>query len=304
MRPPPGEVVVDTATVTFDGSNCDYDGPTRLTPGGALHVEFANESGTELQSASVGSAFLAIRATNGTMMVMVPSEPGAVNEGFTALDADRYSISCDTWSVDSIPGAVVTVAESPQPELSDDPGASGVSGTAAAKVATDFAEAFAAFDVDRTLALFGPDPQLGFWASEDGLRMDMMWSRAVGYQQDLHECVVLEQAPDQTTVLCPFDFHAFGSGARGLGPYAGTWRITVDVEGVVSAYSDWNYQQNGFGREVADPFFEWLQEHHPDDLAAMYTAAGYSLPAWTDESIALWERRAREFVDAVTRDPT
>jgi hypothetical protein len=58
------------------------------------------------------------------------------------------------------------------------------------------------------------------------------------------------------------------------------------------------YRENGFNDEVWEPFLQWLIANHPDEVSIMYTDASASRHSTTDESIALWERRSREYVDA------
>jgi hypothetical protein len=130
--------------------------------------------------------------------------------------------------------------------------------------------------------------------------MDVAWSRAVGYQQVVHECVVLDASSDEIMLRCPFDFQAVGSAKLGLGPFAGSWTITIGDDGIVSASSYWNHLENGFATEVAEPFFVWLRATHPNDLVAMYNDSTHSEPAWTHRSIELWEQRTREYIDAAS----
>ena len=90
LRPPPSRVVDHTATVTFDGSTCRYDGPTTVEPGTIVHIELVN--------ATAHTAAVTFLSGNDAVILDLPAPPGGKNEGYaefqpvaTGRGAKRYS---------------------------------------------------------------------------------------------------------------------------------------------------------------------------------------------------------------------
>jgi basic membrane lipoprotein Med (substrate-binding protein (PBP1-ABC) superfamily)/DNA-binding SARP family transcriptional activator len=85
--PPPSSVTAtQNATVTFDGTDCRYDGPTNLVSGDVLHVRFANAS-------DLTARFSAW--TQDTLNVIeVPADPGTTNEGYGRFPAGDQQSWC------------------------------------------------------------------------------------------------------------------------------------------------------------------------------------------------------------------
>lgn len=162
-------------------------------------------------------------------------------------------------------------------------------------VADSFVDRLAEYDVVEAMSFLTADSL----ATHDGLASELRWREASGFQWSFDRCREVGGGSDHAIVRCPFAYQGLRSDALGLGPYeGGSYRIVIR-DGRVDGFTEQlEFQENDFNDEVWEPFYEWLLATHPDDVAVMYSndsAEGYST---TDESIALWERRTREYVDA------
>jgi hypothetical protein len=103
-------------------------------------------------------------------------------------------------------------------------------------------------------------------------------------------------------VNCPKEWHQLRSDEIGLGPWGGTDTITIRDGKVVGLRRlGGNFTDpDGFSKQMWEPFAEWIRANYPDDGAIMYqdwpVAHGWAI---TEESIALWEQRSREYVEVV-----
>jgi hypothetical protein len=172
------------------------------------------------------------------------------------------------------------------------------------EIASEFVRAFAEFDADGARSYLSDEAVVFEWGSEEDFRMDIAWSRAIAYQQTMRGCGTSGDVAGAVIVVrCMFDMHALRSHELGLGPFAGNaWHITVGDGKIVSAVSDWNYEENGFSIQMWEPFWEWISETYPDDLNVMYGDDTDSSWTRSERSIALWEERTREYVFEVTGD--
>ena len=74
LQPPPSRAIDHSATVTFDGSTCRYDGPTTVEPGATVHVELVNTTADD--------AFFDILSSNDVMVLDLPAAPRGTNKGY------------------------------------------------------------------------------------------------------------------------------------------------------------------------------------------------------------------------------
>ena len=164
-------------------------------------------------------------------------------------------------------------------------------------VAVAFIEAYGAFDVDAAASHLAADADLSrLEAGMEGWQLGVRWLEAVGFKVVLDSCE--EEIDSPGTVGCLFAFHAIRSDEIGLGPFGDSrfdFRI-LDGE-IVSASMRWNIDD--FGPQVWEPFAVWVAETYPDDIAIMYTNSSQSMQRFTDEAIALWDQRSREYVEVV-----
>ena len=177
----------------------------------------------------------------------------------------------------------------------------------AEEVATGFLEAFGAFEADRAIGYLAEDAAIaelnGSVGSNavgtlDELRLLVRFLEAAGYRQELGACEETGTLPSGTGVRCPFEFHLFGSDELGLGPYAGsTFDLTVAGGQIVSASQDFGTDE--FSPEMWEPFADWVSTTHPEDVAVMYTDGSQTGVRLSEESIRLWRRNVREYVEEV-----
>jgi hypothetical protein len=138
-----------------------------------------------------------------------------------------------------------------------------------------------------------------------GLASEMRWRAASGFQLFFDRCREVGGSDESTVVRCPYAYDGIGSGEQGFEPYEGSsYRISVR-RGWIDGFDDQvEFNENGFDADVWEPFYRWLLANHPDDVARMYVDGPdeATTPSTTDEAIALWERRSREYVEGP--DPT
>ena len=92
--------MTQTATVTFDGTGCRYDGPTDLVSTDVLHVRFTNESDA-LATFGVWTPFA---------VIWLPAEPGTTNEGYGRFPVGNHESWCGTSHPLNVPGPLFDVA--------------------------------------------------------------------------------------------------------------------------------------------------------------------------------------------------
>jgi hypothetical protein len=172
---------------------------------------------------------------------------------------------------------------------------------AAEQVATVFLQAFAAFDAEAAGAYLATgastDHVINQRAAGADYRQAIALSRAMGYEYELGACQQSGATATELHVRCPFAYHVLGSRELGLGPFDQNYfTVTVDdASGMITNVNS-SWADGDFGRELGDPFATWVETTHPDELELM-TADGS--PAWTPESLALWEQLRGEYVQHV-----
>jgi hypothetical protein len=175
---------------------------------------------------------------------------------------------------------------------------------AAEEVAAGFLEAYGAFDVEQAITYLADDADLPGLVSSagaqsvpdatvDDFRLLVALLEAMGYKQILHPCEQLASSTSGSELRCPFDYQFLRSDEIGLGPYSGSyWDLTVRDGEIVQASKTWGITE--FSPQMWDPFARWVATNYPEDVEVMYTGNGGAL---TEDSIALWEERTREYVE-------
>jgi hypothetical protein len=196
-------------------------------------------------------------------------------------------------------GAVILAARdnATVPEIPADPPQTLAPATPAEEIASGFFQTYAAHDVDQAATYLTADAFTEFGGSVDGMRLEARWAEAQGYKLLLDSCQELETSPSGTQVRCTYAFHAIRSDEIGLGPYSGNYYDFTLLDGeIVSVESVLSLGE--FSPQMWEPFGTWVRQTYPDDVAIMYTSA--SMQRISEESIPLWERHSREYVDHVT----
>ena len=195
-------------------------------------------------------------------------------------------------------GPTTTPAITPATTATNQPSTAVPVDAKAQRVATNFVEAFGAFDADRAISYVANGADLsGVGGSPERLRLLISWLEATGYKQILDPCEANTFDSD-TFVSCGFDFHSLGSDEIGLGPFGGsTFDLTVRDGEVVRA--SLNFETATFSPKMWEPFALWVSTTYPDDAVVMYENATYSEQQLSAKSIQLWRQHTREYVNQV-----
>jgi hypothetical protein len=170
------------------------------------------------------------------------------------------------------------------------------------ELATRFLKAFAAFDVDRMRTYMADDATIASMGSADDPRLLAAFLKATGYRQFLDSCKQTSNSNgrDAGPVHCTFGFHALRSAELGRGPFdGGAFNFAVTDGKIVHVSQEWAIDK--FSPQVWEPFAGWVSNTHPKDAAVMYVDATHTGVRLSEESIRLWERNTRAYVDEVTR---
>jgi hypothetical protein len=177
----------------------------------------------------------------------------------------------------------------------------------AQEIATGFVEAFGAFDADRAISYLADDADIlplmravGIQDAEgtlDEFRLLISQEQAAGSKLMLDPCEELESSASATEVRCTFDVHSLGSDEIGLGPYSGNFFALTVRDGEIVRASQYRDYAEIFP-QMWEPFSTWVATNYPDDVEVMYQIGSHN-PRLTRESIRLWERHRREYVEEV-----
>jgi hypothetical protein len=179
----------------------------------------------------------------------------------------------------------------------------------AEEIATSFVEAYGAFDAEEAITYLAPDATIleligsigahrGVQGTPEELPLLISLLSAEGYRQSLDSCEAQGDSASGTMVYCTFDFHLFGSDQIGLGPYGGSsFDLTVLDGKIVQAAAAFEVEE--FSREMWEPFEAWVSEAHPDDATAMYDDETHTGVRLTEQSVRLWRRHVRAYVEVM-----
>ncbi len=176
-------------------------------------------------------------------------------------------------------------------------------GKTAEDVARDFIYETAFFETDLAVRHLVNDAAVS-GLGLDGLEQFRRWlsfNEATGFQVIPTSCEKTGSSSLGTYVRCMFDFHGLRSEAIGRGPYSGSYFDVLVAHHIVeygrvldvSAY----LEIAKFGPQMWDPFADWVSTTYPEDVAVMYTNDNLTDYRLTPESIRLWEKHTREYVD-------
>jgi hypothetical protein len=166
-------------------------------------------------------------------------------------------------------------------------------------VATDFYNAYFSSDEDQAVSMLADDADFSGWGLGGirEFRLLMRFSEATGFKSILDSCVEAFSYALGTVVRCTWDFHGIRADEIGRGPYSGSYdEVTIRDGEIVDVFS--HIEIAKFGPQMWDPFADWVSTNYPEDVAVMYERhfSDYRL---TEESIRLWERHSREYVEEV-----
>lgn len=179
----------------------------------------------------------------------------------------------------------------------------------AEEIATSFVEAYGDFDAEEAITYLAPEATIleligsigahrGVQGTPEELPLLISLLRAEGYRQTLDSCEAQGDSASGTLVHCMFEFHLFGSDQIGFGPYGGSsFDLTVLDGKIVRAAASFEVEE--FSREMWEPFETWVSEAYPDDATAMYDDETHTGVRLSEESVRLWRRHVREYVEVM-----
>jgi hypothetical protein len=176
------------------------------------------------------------------------------------------------------------------------------------EVATSFVEAVGASDADQAISYLGDDADIWKLISSVGaqgvegtlveFRLLLSLFEATGYKQMLDSCEELGSSASGTSLRCTFDYHNFRSDEIGRGPFSGSsFFLTVRDGEIVQARMDFGIEE--FSTQMWEPFASWVSKAYPEDAGVMYADGTHGGIRLTEQSIGLWERHTRGYVDEV-----
>jgi hypothetical protein len=175
----------------------------------------------------------------------------------------------------------------------------------AEEVALGFLDAIAAFDAETAMNYVADDADLTGMtnpqvpADTEGLSLMLSMFEATGSKLILTSCETAAFGSD-TSVVCYYDFHELRSDEIGRGPFSGGYFVfTVRDGAIVRASVSENLEK--FERQMWEPFAEWVSSTYPRDAAVMYLDRTLVQFRLSPESIRLWERHTREYVEEVNQ---
>jgi hypothetical protein len=182
---------------------------------------------------------------------------------------------------------------------------------AAVELARGFLDAYAAFEAQKAMTYVADDADLRDLidvsrqvpANAEGLSLRLSLLQAMGVELTVTSC---EATPigSGTSVVCYSFFHAIRSDQIGRGPFSNSpFVFTVRDGAIVRAGFGPEPLDTGpldnFDRQMWEPFADWVTSTYPKDAAVMYLDGPRSVVRFSLESIRLWERHTREYVEEV-----
>lgn len=168
---------------------------------------------------------------------------------------------------------------------------------AAATLAEAFVDAFMKFDAETLATYLAPEADMSSFEWDGGTwPLTLRLLEAQGFQAELFDCHPVSTSNARTVLSCPIEFHILRSNEIGIGPFGGSAFALTVVDNRITRASLNLQVIKEFSPTMWEPFAAWLLATYPEDVALMYTDASQSLEALTEESIALWEQRTREYV--------
>ncbi|HJQ72628.1 MAG TPA: hypothetical protein VJ887_04380, partial [Actinomycetota bacterium] len=202
---------------------------------------------------------------------------------------------------------VVILGTRADPNATPEPGVNPADVTPEEQVATDFVEAYGAFDAEKAITYLADDADIselmtsvgaqGVEGTLEEFRLLISLMEAQGYEQILDSCEETGSSSTGTAVHCAFDFHLIRSNEIGRGPFSGSgFDVTVRDGEIVGA--SMFFEVEGFSPQVWEPFASWVSTTYPEDAAVMYEDETYSGARLTAESIELWGQHTQGYVAA------
>jgi hypothetical protein len=163
--------------------------------------------------------------------------------------------------------------------------------TADERVAQQFVEALAVGDLARPLLAEGASLPVD-------LEIQFDRNEAWSIEHDVQRCDAIRGTDFGTTVVCPFDYHAYRSEELGLGPFGNNSVTLVLDDGKVRSFQTaYNWRGNG-DHELYGQIEAWMRENHSGEWKFLDSpdVRPAEMPRW----IRLWQQRTQQYADAMT----
>ena len=165
--------------------------------------------------------------------------------------------------------------------------------------ARGFIEARNAYDADTMRSLFAADSAIGgeLVPSVDEYEAVAGFEQATGWTYWTGECTATPIG-ESVRLFCPYDWENDWTRALDLGRVSGSSFQFIVADGQIQDLAN-AFSLDGF-TQVWDEFLGWLEETHPDEVAAMVDQGAFAAPLdpprLTPDAIDLWKRYTEEFV--------
>jgi hypothetical protein len=195
-------------------------------------------------------------------------------------------------------GLVLAARDADDPRVPAGPSTTAAPGTAAAE-ALEIASGILNWrhdDPDRAMSHLTDDLIAEASGNRENYRLEGAMIAALGDKAVNIRCDVQEQSAVGVVVRCTYDQHTFRSEELGRAPFTGGIETVTVRDGTIVAFGA-STNPDGvdeYFAETWDRFRQWVTAEYPDDVPVMYEGDGGRL---TEESIALWERRTREWAE-------
>lgn len=161
-------------------------------------------------------------------------------------------------------------------------------------MASRFLRAVFEGDVPAAVAMLAVEAAPGE-VDRDAWAAEVAWNGANGSSLVAHTCLESGTTAAGTTVACEYTRHGLASEEWGLGPYAGTFVVTVRDGEVSEASDEFPFATNGYNQEVWSPFASFVAERSLRHAKAMYVDLTYTGARTDDRALKLWERYVAAF---------
>lgn len=161
--------------------------------------------------------------------------------------------------------------------------------SAAVALGGDFIRAVDDWDAPATVALLDPDAEISdLIESIELYGSKHEWLEILNWRWTLDECTVTHDVPP-IRVVCFYTHHNAWMDALGDDPVRNRYVFTI-TDGRITKVDNLFFAFRGWSE-----FHFWVDANHPNDLDVMFDS-NRSVPLFTPESLALWERNTAEFV--------
>ena len=177
------------------------------------------------------------------------------------------------------------------------------------EVAEGFVEAYGALDAEKVVGYLADDADassvIGWVGAQGGegplAEFQLIFSLLdAQLSHTLDSCKEQGRSASVTNLRCSYDLHWLRSKEIGRGPFSGSYLDLIVRDGEI-AHVAIHLDTGESGPQMWEPFARWVSRNHPEDVLVMYEDETQSLERVTEESITLWDRYTRDYVEDVNQ---